>query len=414
MKKVIGVFTLIISLFVFSDAFAEAHGVFRVVKGSVQLKSGKDGGISRAKIGQKVFPKDTIITGKDSRAKIVMVDKNVINVSPESNVVFENYEYEPEKQKKNVLLNVIYGKVRSKVNQKYDGEQAKFQVKTKSAVAGVRGTDFLAGVNPQNNQSQIVTFEGNVSFGQPGPGGTIVNPVSVGVGQMAQAMAGAPPAPPRPVPQQMLVQMEKDSNADTAKGNNPSSDERTPANNKKEDNKGKSENKENGDKSKSDDKAKGQDKGKSNEAKSGDRGRSEAAKNENKTSNDTNKKNNGPGKPNGPSASNGKGPGGPTPGSATESPSTNNDGRAPASIGGEPFPPPPSGGTGMGDMFVDSDFAGSGGDQIMVGDDTMMTPDFGPIPDGNLYQDPTLVDCEFCTRLIEEGTARVLIQIQNN
>lgn len=211
--------------------YAEAqavHGVLRVVKGNVQIKSGKTGQTARARMGEKVFPKDTVITAKDSRAKIVMVDNNEINVSPESQIEIQNYEFDPAAGKKDVLLNVIYGKVRSKVEQKYDGKTSKFQIKTPSAVAGVRGTDFLTGF--QGGVTNVVTFEGKVDFGMPGPGGTIRNPVSVTPGMSATAAMGAPPSAPVPVPKTELAKMDGDTKADGPKGPAPQSDQRAPSN----------------------------------------------------------------------------------------------------------------------------------------------------------------------------------------
>jgi hypothetical protein len=244
-----------------SFALAKGHGVFRVVKGDVQVKSGKSGKTSKAKIGQKVFPKDTVIAGDKSRAKIIMVDKNVLNVSPNSKIEIEAYEFDPAKKKKNVLLNVIYGKVRSKVKQKYDGKGNKFQVKTKSAVAGVRGTDFVTGYNPSNNQSTVVTFEGKVEFGTPGAGGVIQNPVAVNAGQVANQSGSSAPGAARSVPKQQLAAMDSETDADTSSGS--ASDERQPSNspNESED---KGEN--------SDDKGEnGEAKGKDGDAEGGDK-----------------------------------------------------------------------------------------------------------------------------------------------
>ena len=193
-------------------AYAEGvHGILRVVKGDVKIKSAKAGAEVRARIGEKVFPKDVIVTGKDARAKIVMVDNNEINVSPESQIEIQNYEYDPAAGKKEVLLNVIYGKVRSKVEQKYDGKTSKFQIKTPSAVAGVRGTDFLTSYTPSNNQSQIVTFQGKVEFGLPGPNGSIMNPVFVTPGTQASALGSAAPTPPTPVSKSELAKMDNES-----------------------------------------------------------------------------------------------------------------------------------------------------------------------------------------------------------
>lgn len=208
------ILTLSALLFVnFANAQA-VHGVLRVVKGEVQIKSAKSGATARARIGEKVFPKDVVITGKDARAKIVMVDNNEINVSPESQIEIQHYEYDPAAGKKDVLLNVIYGKVRSKVEQKYDGKTSKFQIKTPSAVAGVRGTDFLTSYNKQNDSSQIVTFEGKVEFGIPGPNGAITGAVMVAPGQIASMSAGAPPSIPAAMPKEEFAKMEGETKAD--------------------------------------------------------------------------------------------------------------------------------------------------------------------------------------------------------
>ena len=289
---------------------ARVYGVLKVVKGNVQVKSGKTGTSKQAKLGVKVYPTDTVITSKDSRAKIVMVDKNEINVSPDSQIIIQNYEFDPKENKKNVLLNVIYGKVRSKVNQKYDGKTSKFQVKTKSAVAGVRGTDFLASFSRQNNSTNIVTFEGRVSFGLPGANGTIINPVTVAVGQMATSVGGNIPTPPQPVPPGQLATMDKSSDAEKAQA--PSNnDERQPADkdkkekDQKKDNQGKSgEEKENkkdakeknaeGDKKASSDKKAGDDKKSSDDKKaSGDKKANDdkKASGDKKSSNDKNQAN---------------------------------------------------------------------------------------------------------------------------
>ena len=212
-RGLIGTFFLPL-LLVTSPALAQGvHGVFTVVKGDVQVESGKDKKVQKARIGAKVFASDTIIAGKDSRAKIEMSDKNIINISPDSKLLIEKYENSGGK--KEVLLNVLQGKVRPAVNQKYDGESEKFHVKTPSAVAGVRGTDFLVSYNPGTKASQVVTFEGKVDVGaKVDVSGKIVNPVSVLPGQFTTSSASAPPAPPAPMPQEQLKQMNRESVAE--------------------------------------------------------------------------------------------------------------------------------------------------------------------------------------------------------
>jgi len=188
----------------------EANGVIMVVKGDITVTS-KDGKTEPAKVGKKVVQGDTITAGKDSRAKIVMADKNVINVSPDSKIKIEKYE---SGANKDVELKVEYGKVRASVEQKYDGEKSKFNIKTPSAVAGVRGTDFMTGYNPQTKVSQVVTFSGSVAMGTPGPGGSIQNPVFVQPGQMSEAGAGQAPSAPKPVPKEEMNKLNNESKAD--------------------------------------------------------------------------------------------------------------------------------------------------------------------------------------------------------
>lgn len=202
-----------------STAFAQAtvHGVLKVVKGDVSI-IGKDGKTAKAKLGGKVYPLDKIKTGANSRAKIVMIDNNEINISPDSMIEIKSYEFKPEDGKKNVVLDVMYGKLRAKVNQKYDGEENKFQVKTKSAVAGVRGTDFITGYDRKDNSTKIVTFEGKVQFGLPGANGKIENAVMVGVGQTTSVVGSAPPPPPVEVPKSELANYDKSSDAEKSAG----------------------------------------------------------------------------------------------------------------------------------------------------------------------------------------------------
>lgn len=184
----------------------EISGTMMVVKGDVKVTSAKSGKTDPAKVGTKVYSGDTIASAADSRAKIVMSDKNVINISPDSKITIEKYEN--SEKGRNVELKVDYGKVRASVEQKYDGEKNKFNIRTPTAVAGVRGTDFVTGFNRATGQTRIVTFTGVVAAGQAGPGGQILNAVFVRPGMATNIEQGKPPEPPRPMPASDLKNIE--------------------------------------------------------------------------------------------------------------------------------------------------------------------------------------------------------------
>lgn len=212
------VFILVSWIFMFAElALAQTSGTFMVVKGQVEIIK-KDGSKEKAKIGKKVIESDTIVSAKDARAKIVMADKNVINISPETKLLLEKYVFDQASGNKQVTLNVLEGKVRATVEQKYDGEKNKFNVKTPAAVAGVRGTDFLTSYSAQKREMKIVTFEGKVAVGVPGANGAIQNPVFVEPGQFSVAAPGVPPSPPAAMPKEEFQAVSEGSSADSAGG----------------------------------------------------------------------------------------------------------------------------------------------------------------------------------------------------
>lgn len=372
---------------------AEGYGVFNVVKGVVKVKNGKTGEVVNAKIGGKVFPKDTIITEKDARAKIVMVDKNVINVSPESQVVFQTYEFAPAENKKNVLLDVIYGKVRSKVEQKYDGAQNKFQVKTPAAVAGVRGTDFMAGFSEKTKKTDIVTFEGKVEFGLPGANGKIENPVMVGAGEMAQANFGVPPTPPIPVPEDKLAEFDSESKADAPGTKGTSDDQRAPA----DDDKGKKDD-EKGMKDGDADRDNG--KGNNDSADNGEKGMKDG--NSDRDNGIGNNKDDGGGSVAGSA---------PAPGMPADGSESSGDIAPPPMTDGAANLPPPRDPASTGDMGI------SGGTMLMPEDFAPPTNEVVLLPPTNIYIPPTFIPptqdqlCPTCQDIIQGGSTQLIIKI---
>ena len=203
-----------------------ACGEVAASKGQVTILSAQTKKEMPGSIGAKICSGDTITAGADSRAKLKMEDGNELNIAPDSQIVLENYQFEAATNKKSVLLNVLRGKVRAATKQEnmyndkaQDGADNSFQVKTKTAVAGVRGTDFMTSYEPKTGQSEVVTFRGTVAFGAPGPGGQIMNAVSVKAGQTTSVQAGQPPAAPKAVPPAQLRQMSSESKGDVGAGN---------------------------------------------------------------------------------------------------------------------------------------------------------------------------------------------------
>lgn len=197
-------------------------GTVEVSKGDVKVTSGATHATAKAPVGSKICSGDTIIAGADSRAKLKMEDGNELNISPDSKIVIENYQYNPTANKKKVLLNVLQGKVRATTKQENmyndkdkDGQANTFEVRTKTAVAGVRGTDFLTSYNPKSQASEVITFRGKVSFGLIGANGAVTSAVSVVAGQKLELNVGQPAAAPVVIPPKELDKTNTDTKSDS-------------------------------------------------------------------------------------------------------------------------------------------------------------------------------------------------------
>ncbi len=205
---------LSIALFFSNASWAEGmHGVFMVVKGNVNLTNNQ-AQTKKVKVGDKVVPGDLVETAIDSRAKIVMSDRNVINVSPETKLKIEKYENNGED--KNVEMNLLEGKVRNNVEQKYDGEKNKFIVKTPTAVAGVRGTQFFTSFDPGTKLTSVVTLRGAVSLAPLNMNVANAKPVIIKMGESTTLAPGANPETPKPMPKEDLKKLDQESTVSAA------------------------------------------------------------------------------------------------------------------------------------------------------------------------------------------------------
>lgn len=189
-----------------SIAQQQMYGLFMIVKGDVSFQNPNQPA-QKAKVGAKVFEGATIKSEKDSRAKIVMADRNVFNISPETKLTIQKYDATPGK--KAVSLTLDEGKVRVNVEQKYDGNKEKFLLKTPTVVAGVRGTQFLGSYASATKVSQMTAFQGTVTMTSFNAAGQPLGTVRVEKGQTSSASFNQAPEAPKFVPKQELKNLEK-------------------------------------------------------------------------------------------------------------------------------------------------------------------------------------------------------------
>jgi len=165
-----------------ASAATEA-GKLAVANGDVKI-SGK-----AAKPGSVILNNDTITTGANASAKLLFTDQSIMDLGPNSSLNVSDYAVK-DGENRTATFSLLYGKLRSLVTQKV-GDGGKVQVKTNSAVMGVRGTEFVVDA-PQASPGQaatapaIVVVSGSVAVSPSGGGA----PVMVGAGQMFVAQGG--------------------------------------------------------------------------------------------------------------------------------------------------------------------------------------------------------------------------------
>lgn len=151
--------TFILTLLIGFNAFAAQSGIFMVVVGKISIER-STGEVVKANLNSVVNPGDAVIAEADSKAKIVMRDRNIINVHPNTKLVIKKYTNEPGD--KNVDIKLERGRIRTDVEENYDGNDTKFEIKTGVAVIGVRGTQFVVSHNVDKNVTEVVTLTGEV------------------------------------------------------------------------------------------------------------------------------------------------------------------------------------------------------------------------------------------------------------
>lgn len=111
----------------------------------------------RARVGEQLTAGTRIRTGPDGQAEIELVDGSTLVVRDRSSIQLSGIQR--QREKKTSLL-IFFGRVWNRITRAV-GKQARYEVHTPVLVAGVRGTQFEAGVG-DDGSVRIVVADGVV------------------------------------------------------------------------------------------------------------------------------------------------------------------------------------------------------------------------------------------------------------
>jgi hypothetical protein len=134
---------------------------------------------------------DTILTGDDTRAEIVLIDDSQLSIGDNSELTIDEMVYEPGKKSRGVLTLTrgVFRMVLGKIN-KQDG--GTLVLNTPIATIGVRGTDFW-GLQEENKLTMALIDNGIVEItGADGRTVTLDTPLQAVVIERGQPTPAAP------------------------------------------------------------------------------------------------------------------------------------------------------------------------------------------------------------------------------
>ncbi|MDR1099725.1 MAG: FecR family protein [Treponema sp.] len=153
-------------------------GVIREINGTVEVKRSAASGWTRATVGMGLEQNMFISTGFKSTALISLGDSTIV-VRPLTRISLE--ELNVSQGNENTALFLQAGRVRARVAPPAGGGKVNFQVRSPSATASVRGTEF------DMDSSNVTMYSGTVAFA-----GSSGVPVMVNAGQSGFAGGGGP------------------------------------------------------------------------------------------------------------------------------------------------------------------------------------------------------------------------------
>ena len=162
-------------------------GQITEIRGDVKVTH-TNGVTEKPRNRESAFVGDLVETGIDGRIKISLRDSSELTLAPSSRLQIEKVDVDASEGKRKIALQILAGKVRSRVHKEYK-EGNYYQVHTPTAVAGVRGTDFITSFVPGKDGwvSEVRTIEGRVHLESEKPSSDplVVSSVDIPAGTYA-------------------------------------------------------------------------------------------------------------------------------------------------------------------------------------------------------------------------------------
>jgi hypothetical protein len=149
-----------VAVLVTHASWAEDVGTIAELQGTAEI--GQAGIWKVATIGAGVAQGDTLRTGRPGRLRVVFRDDSVLTAADGSEIKVDEQVIDANRGVARSVFALVRGKVRALVSDYYSQPGAAYQIQTASAVVGVRGTEFVISIDPNDEATDVVGIEGRV------------------------------------------------------------------------------------------------------------------------------------------------------------------------------------------------------------------------------------------------------------
>ncbi|GEM_PF-1110834 len=164
-----------------------------------EVRGGPKRRIVILKPGNKLANRDVVSTATKSVTRLALADSSFVVLGPNSFMKLGRIELTRD-LKRRVQLDLVRGKIVARAMYKKKSET--FQIRTKTGIAGVRGTQFRVGISDDEKRMVVETLEGVVALSSlPDPKTGKVKTVLVPAGKVATAHADGRVTEPRDLPE---------------------------------------------------------------------------------------------------------------------------------------------------------------------------------------------------------------------
>jgi ferric-dicitrate binding protein FerR (iron transport regulator) len=157
---VVAALALSIALPAVSQAKEAEIGTIASIDGTAEV--GRDGDWLAAEVGTPIHANDLLRTGKPGHMRVVFDDDSVLTLGDASELKVSEHVFAPEQGETRSLVDLLSGTVNAVVSEYYQKPNAAYEVKTKTATAGVRGTEFVVSYEPGEKLTEVFVVDGRV------------------------------------------------------------------------------------------------------------------------------------------------------------------------------------------------------------------------------------------------------------